>query len=244
MLPVWPKPVIQYVVEWLVWAWVTDITLIVSQWQTMLLEYFTNAHELIRHLRVVWKESEAVWLEELMDIASISFVFQHEPLWTAHMVWCAEKVMGDSPFFMVYGDTIYHPSIFTEMSASFAEEPILHVWWTEVSSEEISRMGAFDIDNGYVRWIVEKPAPWTEPSRIANMSPHLYTPSIFPYIHKTQVSARGELEVTDSLTMYAQDHRVKPFVYTHPIRDTWSLDSRLRAQDEMATRNFSFDMKA
>jgi len=61
--------------------------------------------------------------------------------------------------------------------------------------------------DGTLAGMVEKPEPGTEPSDWANISGWVVSSDILNY--NITLSPRGELEATDMLTAYAQDHPVK-----------------------------------
>jgi UTP--glucose-1-phosphate uridylyltransferase len=52
--------------------------------------------------------------------------------------------------------------------------------------------------------VVEKPAPGTEPSRLAISARYVFSPAIFPAMRRLTAGANGELQLTDALRDLAQ----------------------------------------
>ncbi|MBN2567237.1 NTP transferase domain-containing protein [Candidatus Woesearchaeota archaeon] len=87
------------------------------------------------------------------------------------------------------------------------------------------RFGVYGVDDDlYVTKLVEKPAH--PPSEYVNNAMYLLDTGIFTYLRRVTASERGEIELTDAVHAFAQDHRVKLVVgkdYWLPIGYPWSL---------------------
>ena len=70
---------------------------------------------------------------------------------------------------------------------------------TEV--ENPSAFGVVEIEDGNIKNIVEKPSIEEAPSNLVNTGLYVFNKDIFEKIEKTELSERGEYEITDSVSM-------------------------------------------
>ena len=75
--------------------------------------------------------------------------------------------------------------------------------------EEPWKYGVLQLENGFLRGIVEKPRRGQEPSNLINAGIYFFRENIFHYIKQVKPSPRGERELTDALTMMARRCKVK-----------------------------------
>ena len=68
-----------------------------------------------------------------------------------------------------------------------------------------SAFGVVEMDGCNVKSIVEKPKKGEEPSNLINTGIYIFDKDIFEKIEKTELSERGEYEITDSLSMQIAD---------------------------------------
>ena len=136
--------------------------------------------------------------------SSIKFVDQGEPLGTGHALKTVRKHVK-SRFLLVYGD------IYVEVSAlrrilEFSEkyENII----AAVETERPWDYGVLIEEGGLLKGIVEKPEPGTEPSNIINAGVYVLSDDIFNYLDKIGTSPRGEIELTDAITLMSKSEKV------------------------------------
>ena len=87
---------------------------------------------------------------------------------------------------------------------------------TEVDNP--SAFGVVEIEDGNVKSIVEKPKKGEEPSNLINTGIYIFDKDIFEKIKKTEISERGEYEITDSLSMQIADGKK---VIGHKTNKDW-----------------------
>jgi len=107
LLPVGSKPVIQYIVEWLVESNIKDIIIITSQWKEAIENYFDKNYELEEVLKNKWKTELLKEIEEIKYMANFCFVKQKKQLWFAHAILEAEPRIQDDYFLLTVWDTIF-----------------------------------------------------------------------------------------------------------------------------------------
>ena len=74
---------------------------------------------------------------------------------------------------------------------------------TEV--EDPSAFGVVELEGEKIVKIIEKPKPGETDSKLINTGIYIFNKDIFDKIDKTEISPRGEYEITDSLSMQIED---------------------------------------
>lgn len=142
----------------------------------------------------------------------ISYLEQKERLGTAHAIGMAEKWM-DGPFFCLAGDVLVGAEDLKAMRRIHDDKGISVLGAATV--EDPSRFGVIEESGGMMVGIAEKPD--SPKSNLINGSVYLFTQNIFEKIHKAGLSSRGEYEITDSLTLLAEDSGIA----VHTLQEEW-----------------------
>src|SRR5437763_2341501 len=109
LLPIVDRPIIQYAVEEMARAGITQICIVLSHGQGAISDHFAPAPELEA---VLEKSGRTELLEEVRrteTLADIFYVQQHRPLGLGHAVLCAAHVIDDQPVAVVLPDALFHP---------------------------------------------------------------------------------------------------------------------------------------
>lgn len=193
MLPIIDKPVIQYVVEELVASGITDIIIVTNYHKRAIEDHFDAPNaELTQLLEEGGKTDRLDDLKKISDLANIAYVRQKVLLGNVGPVFYAENWVGNEPFIYTWSDDFIDasPLRFKQMIEayeSYGTSVVSCIEATEdddydkygiVSGTEITP-GVYNIDT-----IVEKPGKTNAPSNLASVSGFLFTPGIFPHIHK------------------------------------------------------------
>jgi len=105
LLPIVDRPIIQYAVEEMARAGITQICIVLSHGQGAIADHFAPAPELEA---VLEKGGRTELLEEVRrteSLADIFYVQQHRPLGLGHAVLCAADFIDDEPFAVVLPET-------------------------------------------------------------------------------------------------------------------------------------------
>ncbi len=148
----------------------------------------------------------------------IKYVVQEEQRGTGHAVLICEKEI-DGYFMAMNGDDLFDPGDLMRLSQQ--DRPCALV--KEVSDPRAYGIYETDSDNK-VKRLVEKPKVVF--SNIANIGAYLFSPEIFPILHKTPLSERGEIEITSAIQTMAEQGGfwVLPVEgYWLPIGYPWDL---------------------
>ncbi len=210
LVPVANRPILFYVLDNLVDAAITEIAMIISP------ETGSEVRDAVG--------DGSRWG------ARVHYVVQSRPAGLAHAVKTAQAYLGDSDFCMFLGDNLIGTKI-RDAVAAFAASPSIaaSVMLKEVTNP--SQFGVAEVDaSGNVTRLVEKPK---EPrSNLALVGIYLFRAAIFEAIERIRPSARGELEITDALSMLIElGHTVRFNRVQSWWLDTGKKDDLLLAND-------------
>ncbi len=207
LVPVANKPVLEYAIEDLKEAGITEIGIVLGN---------------------LGRKAIQEHLGDGTDYGvEITYIVQGNPLGLAHAAGCAEEFVGDDDFVMYLGDNILEGGI-TELVESFetgnhaAGIALQHV-------ENPQQFGVADVDqDGTVKQLIEKPDD--PPSNLALIGIYVFSPAIFDAIATLEPSWRGELEITDAIQSLLDDgHSIDSAVVEGWWKDTGKPEDILEA---------------
>lgn len=212
MLPIYNKPVIQYVVEEAQRAHIKDVIFVTNRDKNVIEDHFDHKLQLEDLLERSGKLDKLEEVRRVAEMVNILSVRQKRQLGLGHAVLCARELVGDEPFAVMVGDDLMFsgvPGIGQLIEVAMAEKmPVIGVM--EVPWEKVSRYGIIDgeeVAPGVyrVRDMVEKPKREDAPSRMAIVGRYVLTPDIFDYLEKVKPGHGGEIQLTDALQAMAKD---------------------------------------
>ena len=212
MLPIYNKPVIQYVVEEAQRAHIKDVIFVTNRDKNVIEDHFDHNLQLEDLLDRSGKLDKLEEVRRVAEMVNILSVRQKRQLGLGHAVLCARELVGDEPFAVMVGDDLMFsgvPGIGQLIEVAMAEKmPVIGVM--EVPWEKVSRYGIIDgeeVAPGVyrVRDMVEKPKREDAPSRMAIVGRYVLTPDIFDYLEKVKPGHGGEIQLTDALQAMAKD---------------------------------------
>ncbi|WP_281194380.1 glucose-1-phosphate thymidylyltransferase [Halorubrum sp. F4] len=207
LVPVANKPVIEYAIEDLEAAGITEIGVVLGH-----------------------KGREEI--QELLGDGSkygvdITYIVQGNPVGLAHAVGCAREFVDDSDFVVYLGDNMLRHGV-SDLLESFKTGD----YGAGIALQEVSNPEAFgvaDVDEqGTVTRLVEKPDD--PPSNLALIGMYVFSPTVFDVIDRLEPSWRGELEITDAIQLLLDDgHAIDSHVVTGWWKDTGKPEDILEA---------------
>lgn len=212
MLPIYNKPVIQYVVEEAQRAHIKDVIFVTNRDKNVIEDHFDHNLQLEVVLERSGKLDKLEEVRQVAEMVNILSVRQKRQLGLGHAVMCARELVGDEPFAVMVGDDLMFsgvPGIGQLIEVAMAEKmPVIGVM--EVPWEKVSRYGIIDgeeVAPGVyrVRDMVEKPKREDAPSRMAIVGRYVLTPDIFDYLEKVKPGHGGEIQLTDALQAMAKE---------------------------------------
>ena len=201
LVPVANKPVLFYALEDLVEAGVTDIGIVISP------------------------ETGEQVKQEAGDGsrfgARFTYILQPQPLGIAHGIKIAQDFIGGDPFILFLGDNFIRGGIVPQVNAFRREALDAQIILYEM--RDPSSMGVAVLDgDGRVARVVEKPKQFISPYAVIGI--YMFGPAVFDAVHNIKPSARGELEITDTI-QYLVDKGLN--VRAHNLTDAWVDTGRI-----------------
>ena len=198
LIPVANKPVLQYVIEDLKKAGITEIGVILGN---------NGKEQVIAEL----KDGKQYGVR-------ITYIEQGAPLGIAHAVQCAKDFMKDDDFIVYLGDNMLRDGV-KGLVDEFKEDR----YDAAISLQAVQnpqQFGVAELDNdGRVIRLEEKPK--VPKSNYALVGVYLFTPLIFEMIKQIKPSWRNELEITDAIQKLLDNHyRVRSHIVTGWWKDT------------------------
>jgi UTP--glucose-1-phosphate uridylyltransferase len=226
MIPIAGKPLIQYHVEGLVAAGITEVIVVVRDTGAIVQDHFSPNPQLQDHLEESGKLDLLEAMRRVNSMADIVLVRQSEdlPYGNATPALAARNWLNPGePFYYMFGDDIVvgDVPIPQQMRNAFDERgPAAVLAAQEVADEETHLYGCIELkpgsDNEMTR-IVEKPAPGTAPSNLVQIGHFIFTPEIFDVLETLETGKGGELWLADAVDELAN----RSSVVVHPIEGIW-----------------------
>lgn len=219
MLPLVDKPIIQYVVEELVDAGITDIIIVTGYSKRSIEDHFDNpSQDLITNLQLGGPSKEPLLreVEKIANLANFVYVRQKGPYGNGTPLLNAEHLIGDEPFIYTWSDDFISatPSRFKQLIEAYDRYESSVLACIRAKDENDYKRYGFaagtEIEKGVIdiKELIEKPGSKAKsPSDLATVSGYVFTPNIFSYLRKAQkeMKAGNELYYNDALKLMLKD---------------------------------------
>ena len=195
MLPIVDKPVIQYVVEELVDAGITDIIIVTGYHKRTIEDHFDAANlDLLENLRQGGEKKKPL-LEEIENISKLAnfiYVRQKGPYGNGTPLYNVRHLIGDEPFIYTWSDDfiLANPSRFKQMIQVYEKYNCSVLGGVKAEKEEdyerYGYAGGKELEDGIidVNVLIEKPGKDNAPSDLATVSGFVFMPEIFDYLEE------------------------------------------------------------
>ncbi|QLH74184.1 MAG: UTP--glucose-1-phosphate uridylyltransferase GalU [Methanomassiliicoccales archaeon] len=240
MIPVVDKPTIQYVVEEALAAGITDIVIITGRHKRGIEDHFDRSYELEAVLERGNKKEYLKKVRDISNMADIHFIRQKEQRGLGDAVLKAKQHIGDEPFAVMLGDTIYRskvPVVKQLMDVHkrtgrsvIAIEPVPR---EKVKDYGIIAGRKVDEDLYLIDDLVEKPLPELAPSDLAIAGTYILTHEIFEAIERTPPGLNGEVQLTDALRLLRKKQEIYGWRFEGKRYDIGDMIGWLKTQVEL-----------
>ncbi|HEX5415378.1 MAG TPA: glucose-1-phosphate thymidylyltransferase [Chloroflexota bacterium] len=196
LIPIANKPVLFYAIEDLVEAGITDIGIIVGDTGDQ--------------IRAAVGDGGAFG-------AQVTYIAQPAPLGLAHAVMTARDFLEDDRFVLFLGDNFIRDGIVPLVQEFRNGSMNCQLLLYHVANPQ--SFGVAEVLGHRVRRVVEKPKD--PPSDLAIVGIYMFDANVFAAIDQIKPSARGELEITDTIqVLIDQGYHVEP-----KILGGWWIDT-------------------
>ena len=243
MMPIIDKPVIQYVVEEAVDSGITDIILVTGAAKRAVEDHFDYNHELQNWLKKQGKNDIRERIKKIADMANFTYIRQKGPYGNGTPVLCAEHVIGDEPFAVVWGDEFFtggkKPRLKQLIDVYEKYEDVV-LTGMRVGKEGTNRFGIVDPvaevdkDVWQVQGVVEKPGPKNAKSDIAAIGGYILPPEIFQILRKTKRGKGGEVWLVDAIAKLTKNRAMYAKIVDGVYRDTGTKEAWLKTNIALA----------
>lgn len=207
MLPVGRKPVVQYVVEELVHAGITQILLITGRSKRAIEDHFDRDEDLVTRLKSGGHEQLVDSLSYEVLPVTLFYTRQHTPQGLGDALRYAQDFVGNEPFVVALGDTIITSGkreVVSRLMESFERNKASAVIAVEnVQPEDVYKYGivtpAAPGDDFPISDMVEKPPLNAAPSTLAIAARYVFGPEIFSALKSTLPDRKGEVQLVDAI---------------------------------------------
>ncbi len=186
LIKVGGKPILQYCLEAVKNAGITEAIVVTHYMGDAIRQYFGDGEKLG---------------------LNISYVEQKAVLGTGNAASVAEPYV-DGDFVLIYGDLLFGQDAVKDVLAQFKHGKTSAVMGV-VPVDKPESYGIIELDEDKkVKRIVEKPAAGKAPSNLANAGVYVFSREVFGKIKQTKASIRGEWELTDAITLLAKEGKM------------------------------------
>ncbi len=217
MLPVGRKPVIQYVVEELQAAGLTQMLIITGRRKRAIEDHFDPDPTLLSALEQAGNEALLSELSYIQRNSRFFYTRQSSPKGLGHAVSLGAEFVDDDACVVALGDSM----IMGEDSAA----PLRAMMQThrdldaaaiiaveQVAPDETHRYGIVSIEGSepppgepvMMTDIIEKPPRGTAPSTLAVAARYVFSPAIFEALGRTPTDGQGEIQLSDAIKLLVQ----------------------------------------
>lgn len=253
MLPVFDKPLIQYVIEEAISAGIKEIVLVSREGKSAITEHFNKDFELEAILE---KKGKYGLLSTIKSNSSkkivLKSVIQHQANGLGDAILCAKSVIGAEPFAVLLPDVLideYYYSRFKDnlaaMIRNFNSTRHSQVMVEKIPTEQTDRYGIVDCHGNYllpgknqrISRIVEKPRKGTAPSNLAVVGRYVFDATIWPCLEKVKPDRMDEIQLTDAIALLIQQQTVDAYCIVGRSHDCGNKLGYAMANLEYALRD-------
>lgn len=251
MLPVLNKPIIQYIVEEVIYAGFKEIILVTHSSKYSIENHFDKSFELEATLE---KRVKRAMLKEIKEISALNIsmqsIRQGEAKGLGHAILCAKRLVGKEPFAVVLPDMLISKedgnagNSLKEMKLNFEKEEISSILLAKAKKADIPKYGIAQIKKnsklpglGVVEKIFEKPSIKKAPSNLFAAGRYIFKSDFFKYLSKVEPDKSNEIQLTDAIGNYIKDdNKVSAYLLNDRIFDCGE-------EAEFILANLEFAMK-
>ena len=215
MLPVGNRPLVDYSVQELIKAGVTDIYMVISNVEPCQVRQFYQDNKALNdYLIERGKEDRLQLAKTLPDNVTIHYI-QQDPSaaygTAVPIAMVAEQFNLDEPVLVFMGDDfVWNPngeSASEALIKSLENDTDSAILGVEVPREHVEKYGVLSAENGKLVGVVEKPSIEEAPSNLINVSKYIMSPAllkeIVEYVHANNFGPKDqEYLVTDPIDSY------------------------------------------
>ena len=247
LLPVVDTPGIELVAEEAAAAGAERLVIVTSEGKDGVVAHFVQDLVLEGTLEARGKKAMLAKVRRAPALIKVESVVQAEPLGLGHAISCVEPVLTadeDAVMVLLPDDLVLPTGVLETMSTVRAEHGGTVLCAIEVTPEEISAYGVFDVeavpdgDNPdvlKVNGMVEKPRTEDAPSMYAAAGRYVLDRAVFDALRRIDRGVGGEVQLTDAIALLiSEGHPVHVVVHRGSRHDLGNPGGYLKAAVDFA----------
>ncbi|WP_205874525.1 UTP--glucose-1-phosphate uridylyltransferase [Mycobacterium camsae] len=247
LLPVVDTPGIELVAAEAADAGAERLVIITSEGKDGVVAHFVEDLVLEGTLEARGKKAMLAKVRRAPALIKVESVVQAEPLGLGHAISCVEPTLAadeDAVMVLLPDDLVLPTGVLETMAQVRAEHGGTVLCAIEVSADEISAYGVFDVesipggDNQdvlRVKGMVEKPKAADAPSLFAAAGRYVLDRAIFDALRRIERGAGGEVQLTDAIALLiSEGHPVHVVVHRGSRHDLGNPGGYLKAAVDFA----------
>lgn len=247
LLPVVDTPGIELVAAEAAEAGAERLVIITSEGKDGVVAHFVEDLVLEGTLEARGKKAMLAKVRRAPQLIKVESVVQAEPLGLGHAISCVEPTLSpdeDAVAVLLPDDLVLPTGVLETMSAVRARRGGSVLCAIEVSPDEVSAYGVFDVDPPAdgdnpdvmrVNGMVEKPKAHDAPSMYAAAGRYVLDRAVFDALRRIDRGAGGEMQLTDAIAlMIAEGHPVHVVVHRGSRHDLGNPGGYLKAAVDFA----------
>jgi len=246
MLPILTKPLMQYGVEEVLSAGITNMAIVTGRGKRAIEDHFDNAYELESQLSGTSKEHYLNEVKEIITKSTFTYVRQKQMLGLGHAILTGEPLIGNEPFAVVLADDLCdcdNNGVISQLIAIYDKYKCSVVAIEEVPMNQTHKYGIIagnlvenSNDTYQVTDMVEKPEQSDAPSNMAIIGRYILTPDIFNILKNIKPDKNGEIQITDALLVQAKQAKVIAYKFKGRRFDCGSVKDYIEATNYFANK--------
>jgi UTP--glucose-1-phosphate uridylyltransferase len=247
LLPVVDTPGIELVAAEAAEAGAERLIIVTSEGKDGVVAHFVEDLVLEGTLEARGKEAMLAKVRRAPQLIKVESVVQHLPLGLGHAIGCVEASLTadeDAVAVLLPDDLVLPTGVLETMSTVRGRYGGTVLCAIEVSREEISAYGVFDVepipgsddpDVLSVKGMVEKPKAEDAPSLFAAAGRYILDRAVFSALRRIKTGAGGEVQLTDAIALLiSEGHPVHVVVHRGSRHDLGNPGGYLKAAVDFA----------
>ncbi|MBA7680387.1 Glucose-1-phosphate thymidylyltransferase 1 [subsurface metagenome] len=177
MIPIHGKPLIEYIINGLIFAGFKNLIIVVGYRKNQIMDYFQEGDK--------WG-------------IKIEYIEQKEINGTGGALLICEDSIKDDHFFLTWGDILVSYNVYKEVIEVFKNENQDYILVANYTDDPFKGATVYS-ENNYCIGIVEKPPEGKSKSNLNNGGVFIFSKEIFQVLKQIKPSKRGEIELTDAI---------------------------------------------
>ena len=246
MLPILTKPLLQYAVEEVLSAGITNMAIVTGRGKRAIEDHFDNAYELESQLSGTSKEHYLKEIKEVIKKSTFTYVRQKQMLGLGHAILTGEPLIGNEVFAVILADDLCNcdeDGVIEQMIKIYNKYKCSIVAIKEVPVKQTKKYGIISgnlLDNSNNTYqvidMVEKPEEKNAPSNMAIIGRYILTPDIFNILNNIKPDKTGEIQITDALKIQAKQGKVIAYKFKGKRFDCGSVKGYVEANNYFANK--------